>query len=184
MPWFVAHQQAMQFLFVDRLGQIIIHPGAQQFFFLSGHGVRGHRNNRRLLLMRELADKLAGANTVHTRHLNIHQNQIELHLFSLFHCLRTAGTQFHMLNLILQQHANQLQVCRVIVHRHHAHRQLLLVADERQRVLAQTTVFGERWQQACGRERFEQAGGGPVVFQLFGVNLCMARQGQQQVVSH
>ena len=74
MTRLVAQQQAMKFLFIDGLCQIVIHPGAQQLLLLARHRVRGDSNNRRLLLMRQLVDQLAGPDAVHARHLNIHQD--------------------------------------------------------------------------------------------------------------
>ncbi len=139
----------MQFLFVDGLCQIIIHPGAQQLLFLACHRVRGHRNDRRLLLVRKLANQLAGADTVHAWHLNIHQYQIELHLFGSFNRLSAAGAQLNVLNLIFKQYADQLQVCRVVIYRHYGHGQLMFIADQRQDLVRQTAVFCQRRKQPC-----------------------------------
>jgi hypothetical protein len=61
MTRLIAQQQVMKFLFIDRFRQIVIHPGAQQLLFLARHRVRGDRNHRRLLLMRQLVDQLTGA---------------------------------------------------------------------------------------------------------------------------
>ena len=134
----------MQLLFVDRFRQIIVHARTQQFLLLPRHRVRRHGNHRRLLLVRKLANQLAGADAIHARHLNIHQDQVELHLFGLFHGFGAAGTQLNVLNLILKQHANQLQVRRVIVHGHHRHRQLMFVVFQRQGLMRQTAIFGQR----------------------------------------
>ncbi len=89
--------------------------------------MRGDRNDRRLLLMRKLVDQLAGANTVHVWHLNIHQDQIKLHLFGAIHCLVPAVAEHNLLHFILQQCANKLEVRRVVVHCHDGHRDFALV---------------------------------------------------------
>ena len=117
----------MQLIFFDRLRQVIVHPGAEQLLFLPGHGVCGDRNDRCLLLMRKLVDKFTSANAVHIRHLNIHQDQIKLHLSGAIHRLMPAVAEHDVLDLIFQQCANQLEVRRVVVYRHDGHRDFALV---------------------------------------------------------
>ncbi len=180
----VTQQQGAQLLFINRFGQIVVHAGAQQLLFLPGHGVGRNGHDRRLLLVRKLANQLAGTNTVHLRHLNIHQDQVKLHLFRALNRLHTAFAKLNLLHLILQQDADQLQVGGVIIHGHHRHRQLILIADERHRVVVQAAILRERRQQAGGGERFQQAGRRAVVLQLLGVDLGVTRQRQQQVIGH
>ena len=72
-------------------------------------------------------DQFTGANTVHVWHLNIHQDQIKLHLFGSVHRLLPAVAQLDVLHLIFKQCADKLQVRRVVVHRHHGHRNLAFI---------------------------------------------------------
>ena len=57
-----------------------------------------HGDHRRLLLMGELVNQFAGADTVHFRHLNIHQNQILLRFSGSFDGLLTAVAEDDMLD--------------------------------------------------------------------------------------
>ena len=112
----------MQLILFDGLRQVVVHPGLHQLLFLPVKRVGGDGDHRRLLLMRKVANQLAGANAVHIRHLNIHQNQIQLHLLSLLYGALAAITQRDVLDQIFQQHADKLQVRRIIIYRHHRHR--------------------------------------------------------------
>ena len=117
----------MQLIFLDRLRQVIVHPGAEQLLFLPGHGVCGDRNDWCLLLMRKLVDQFAGTNAVHVWHLNIHQDQVKRHLSGAIHRLMPAVTEHDVLDLVFQQCANQLEVRRVVVYRHDGHCDFALV---------------------------------------------------------
>ncbi len=101
---------------------------------LALQGVRGDRNNRGLLMMGQVMDKLAGADAVHIRHLNIHQDQIHLQLLGL---LSTAcwplSQRITCCTRSLQQGANQLQVSRVVVDGHYRHWQLAICRSAIQR---------------------------------------------------
>ncbi|GAR61804.1 hypothetical protein NGUA15_03599 [Salmonella enterica] len=99
---FIAQQQIMQLLFFYRFSQIVVHARAEQLLFLPGHRMCRNGNNRCLLLMRKLVNQFAGAYAVHIRHLNIHQNQIKLHLFRPIHRLMSAITKFYVLDFIFQ----------------------------------------------------------------------------------
>ena len=78
-------------------------------------------------MMRQMMNQLAGADAVHIRHLNIHQDQIHLQLLGLVHRLLAAVAEDHLLHKIIQQGANQLQVSRVVVDGHYRHWQLMTV---------------------------------------------------------
>ena len=135
-----------------------------------------------MLLLRQFADKLAGVNAVHIRHLDIHQNNVERLKHGALHRLMPAFAQHHMLNHIFQQRADKLQVGRVIIHGHHRHRHPALIAFRQFTGVNKTTVFQQQRHQTRGRHWFQQAGAGPLFFQHLGVDLGVARQGEDQAV--
>jgi len=72
-------QQREQRGFVEWLRKVIVHPGRQAALAVAGHGVRGHRYDRSLAAADDfrLADVAGGFETVHLRHLHVHQDQVE-----------------------------------------------------------------------------------------------------------
>ncbi|MNP82219.1 hypothetical protein D3C76_1807900 [compost metagenome] len=58
------------------------------------------------------------------------------------------------MHLIFEQYADELQVRRVIVDRHHAHGQLVIVTGDGDRVVINAAIFRQCGQQARGGEWF------------------------------
>ena len=72
----------------DRLGQVIVHSRFHAFFLVAFHGVGRHSNNRNVFnpaFFDQRADILGRLIAVHHRHLDIHQDNIELAFFRLLH---------------------------------------------------------------------------------------------------
>ena len=135
-------------------------------------------------MMRQMMNQLAGADAVHIRHLNIHQDQIHLQPLGLVHGLLAAVAEDHLLHKVVQQGANQLQVSRIVVDGHHGHRQLMAVGLRQRRGSRRMIGGHQRRQQAGGSERFQQAGSDAVALQGFGADLGMTWQSKQHVVRH
>ena len=130
--------------------------------------------------MREMADQFTGANAVHIRHLNIHQNEIQLRLFGLLYGILAAIAQNDMLHQIVQQRANKLEVGRVIIYRHYRHRQFITIDIGLWHRRLRAARGHQHREKPRGGQWFKQAGGNTVSFQLFGANLRVARQPQHQ----
>ncbi len=129
-----------------------------------------------------MMDKLTSADAVHIRHLNIHQDQIHLQLLGLVHRLLAAVAEDHLLHKVIQQGANEFQVCRVVVDGHHGHRQLMAVGLGQRRGGRRMMGGHQRRQQTGGGERFQQTGGDAIALQGFGADLGMTWQSQQYVI--
>ena len=69
-----------QRLEIDRLRDIIVETRAETVFAIAAHRVSGHGDDRRVAARRAfgLADAGGGFKAVHLRHLQIHQDEIEL----------------------------------------------------------------------------------------------------------
>ena len=61
---------------VDRLGDVIVHPGLEAALALAGHRVRGHRDHWRHGIAPVAPDLARGLESVHHRHLAVHQHRI------------------------------------------------------------------------------------------------------------
>ncbi|CSA67065.1 Uncharacterised protein [Vibrio cholerae] len=62
----------------------------------------GDRNDWRITIPFELLDRFTSGHSIHVRHLNVHQDDIELTALSLLNRLLTAGARDHVLNPLLQ----------------------------------------------------------------------------------
>jgi hypothetical protein len=60
------------------LGDIAVHSSLKAAFFVPGHGVSRGRNNGEMLTGFQFAaaNSGGGLESVHLRHLNVHQNQV------------------------------------------------------------------------------------------------------------
>ena len=124
MSWFVAHQQAMQFLFIDRLGQILIHPLSHQTFALTGNGMGGDGYDGGLLVAPLAADRLGRADAIEDRHLDIHEDQIEFQPLGQLDRLASVLAGVNLDHQIAEHGGDQFQVGRVVVDGQHVERQL------------------------------------------------------------
>ncbi len=64
---------------IQRLGEVIIHPGLQALVPVAGHGMGGQGNDGEvvtLYIASRIANLTGGLEAVHAGHLNIHEDQI------------------------------------------------------------------------------------------------------------
>jgi hypothetical protein len=72
-----AADRLVQLLLPERLGDIIVHPRLPESANLLGQGIGGHRDDRRLAgWAGQLANSARGADAVHARHLDVHQDDV------------------------------------------------------------------------------------------------------------
>lgn len=175
----VARQHAGQHFLVDRFGQIVVHPGLQQVLALAAGGMGGNGDDRRGVVMRQLADQFTGVNTVHLRHLNVHQDQIQHVVARQRQRFLTALAQQGFFYLFPQQRADQLQVGRVVVNRHHRQRQAFTL---RLRGEACRRFHPEQREQSGAGDRLDQTAERALLFKQLGVDLRLARQRQNHPI--
>lgn len=107
-----------QLLFVDRLGQVVVHAGLQQCALLVGKrmcGERDHRHRADFPLGLPAADCLGGLAAVHAGHLHVHEDQVEA---LALHYLEGRVAAVHRGDLgaeVAEQGLHQQQVGRVVV---------------------------------------------------------------------
>ncbi len=69
-------QCVVQLVLIDRFGQVVVHAGLQAGFAVAGAGVGGHGHDGQVGVAGLFADFTGGSQTVHFRHLYIHQDQV------------------------------------------------------------------------------------------------------------
>ena len=82
--FFISHHvfnDAQELRHIHRFAQIIVHPRRQELFFVSGHGVRRHGDDRDFDVRAECSsppsNQLGGLNSVHHGHLDVHEDEVE-----------------------------------------------------------------------------------------------------------
>jgi hypothetical protein len=99
---------------------VFVHAGFQSSRPVSGHRIRGHRENWKRCELSLAADGFGGLVTVHHRHLNVHQHAIErfggdlIYRFATILCDRNADPG------IAQQLTGELLVDLVVFNQQHA----------------------------------------------------------------
>ena len=61
---------------IDRLADVVVHARSQALLSILDKGVGGHRQDGRVFPARQGADSPGGLQSVHDRHLYIHQDQV------------------------------------------------------------------------------------------------------------
>ena len=101
---------------IDRLRQMVVHPGRKAAFAIPRHGVGGHRHDRQVLQAWQLADLARGGLAVHHRHLHVHQDTIVAGLLHLSERLGPIDRQLDHKPLLLQHLGRHLLVEFVVLH--------------------------------------------------------------------
>ena len=74
--WQPVQQGAVELFGVDRLGDVIVHAGAQAGLAILVEGIGGHREDWRAGVAGQAADQAGGGEAVEHRHLHVHQDQV------------------------------------------------------------------------------------------------------------
>jgi len=101
----------------DRLADVVVHAGRQAFLLVAFHGMGGHGDDRdvasRHLLA--LANGRARLQSVHVRHFDIHQHEVEDGLLQKGQGLPAVGGAGHLVTLFLEKPHSHLPVYRVVL---------------------------------------------------------------------
>ena len=108
-----ALQRAPQQVRFDRLADVVAHPCFQTAFAVLGHHIGAHGDDGKL---RKLANFARGGETVHDRHLHVHQHRVECR--GPHHAYRNGAVvgQFDLQTGALQQLACHFLVQVVVFH--------------------------------------------------------------------
>ena len=111
-----------QHALVDGLGQIVIHPLADQALPLAWNGMGGDRDDRRGGVEGLAADRLGCADAVHDGHLDIHEDDVKRLALGLFDRLLAVLAHHHLAHHLLEHGGNQLEVGGIVIYRQHLDR--------------------------------------------------------------
>ncbi|MNH97932.1 hypothetical protein D3C73_506390 [compost metagenome] len=121
-PWLdPPGQRGEHAVYVQWLGQVVIHAAGQGAFAVPGHGVGGHGDDRQRREVRLLANPAGRGIAVHHRHLAVHQHTVEIAVPGQpVECLLAIICQLELDACLLQQVARQLPVQFVVLHQQQA----------------------------------------------------------------
>jgi len=71
-----AQQGFVEFLWINRLGDVVVHACPQAGIAVFVEGVGSHRQDGGGRTLRQVTDGVCGLDAVHVRHLDIHQDQV------------------------------------------------------------------------------------------------------------
>src|SRR5918993_1937967 len=103
-------QRACELVAMDRLGQIVVHPGGEALLAVALHRVRCHRNDRRAARPKALPDQAGGLEAVEFRHLHIHQHDVVRLAFERIERLEAGLGEVRVVTKPPQQRNDQLPV--------------------------------------------------------------------------
>ena len=116
--------RSIKLLLLDRLGDVIVHPSLQATLAITRHGIGGHGDDIHLTKIignhpatPHLArpDRFCCFNTVHHRHLHIHEDQIKMTVLKALHGFSTVIGQRHETPALFQQALGQFLIDRIIL---------------------------------------------------------------------
>ena len=70
-------QHTVKTSFIEGLADVVVHAGIDAFLLFMHHGMRRHGNDRQFTAIVQQANRTGRGETIHDRHLNVHENQIE-----------------------------------------------------------------------------------------------------------
>ncbi len=83
-----AKEHVEEFLRVDGFRDVVVHAGGERSFTVAGHRVRGHREDRQTVTPWRRADPPRGFQSIHDRHLQVHQHEVVRALRGALHAQR------------------------------------------------------------------------------------------------
>src|SRR5687768_2152672 len=108
----------------ERFGEIFVEARIEAALTVLGHGMRGDRDDRDVPLRHELRapDGRRRLEAVHLRHLDVHQDEIELLPLQRVERALSAGHDHHRVPRLLQQHRREQRVDGVVLRQQHVQR--------------------------------------------------------------
>ena len=106
-----------QLFAVDRLADVAVHACVQATVGIARQrvGRQGDDRHAGLLGVRQVADRSGGCQTVHDRHLNVHEHYVEILPVQGFHRLSPIASNLHGMPAFAENIGEQLLVRRSIL---------------------------------------------------------------------
>ena len=98
---------------------MIVHPRRQTAFAIARHGVGGHGDNRQAHPIRQRTDGARRGESIHHRHLHVHQHNIVDRATHLFHCGGAVGRQINIQLELAQERGRHFLIELVVFDQQH-----------------------------------------------------------------